>query len=144
MGKAAPAIHRVHKLLMAARKELARRNVRTTVYDPDRFGEPAWDILLHLYVAAYEERMFILTKEAVVAANVPYTTALRWLNHLEQAGEIEKAHPSDDGRVTYVGLSGKGIIRVEQALSALIDAEVKVEARSFEKRFSRAADRLRE
>lgn len=123
MGVAAQAIEDVEAMVLAARKELARRRVRRNSLDDDYFAEGAWNMLLHLYIAAREERHGIRTKEAVSVADVPYTTALRWLDLLEQAGEIARRSSEEDARVTLILLSAIGSARVERALTAMIAAE---------------------
>lgn len=129
MGIAAQATEGIHELVVMARKELARRQLRVNALDRDYFGEPAWNMLLHLYVASREERVNILTKEITAAADVPYTTALRWLDLLENVGEISRSSSDEDGRVTFIALTGVGLSRVERALVAMVKAEQTVEAR---------------
>lgn len=129
MGIAAQATQGIHELVVMARKDLARRQMRANALDRDYFGEPAWNMLLHLYVASRDERLNILTKEITAAADVPYTTALRWLDHLENVGEVSRSSSDEDGRVTYIALTGVGLSRVERALSAMLKAEQTVEAR---------------
>ena len=85
-------------------------------------------MLLHLYVASREERVNILTKEITAAADVPYTTALRWLDLLENVGEISRSSSNEDGRVTFIALTGVGLSRVERSLAAMVQAEKTVEA----------------
>ena len=120
MGIAAQATEGINELVMMARKELARRQLRVNALDRDYFGEPAWNMLLHLYVASREERVNILTQEITAAADVPYTTALRWLDLLENVGEISRSSSDEDGRVTYISLTGVGLSRVERALAAMV------------------------
>ena len=126
---AAYATQQINDLVAIARKELARRPVRASALDSDYFGEPAWNMLLYLYVAARDERLRVFTKEITAAAHVPFTTALRWLDHLENVGEISRSPSDQDGRVTYVALSGVGMARVERALFAMLEAEQAVETR---------------
>ncbi len=129
MGIAAHTTQGIHELVVMARKDLARRQTRANALDRDYFGEPGWNMLLHLYVASRDERLNILTKEIIAAADVPHTTALRWLDHLENVGEVSRSSSDEDGRVTYIALTGVGLSRVERALSAMLKAEQAVEAR---------------
>ena len=73
--------------------------------------------------------MFSSTKEITAAADVPYTTALRWLDLLENVGEISRSSSDEDGRVTFIALTGVGLSRVERALAAMVQAEQTIEAR---------------
>jgi DNA-binding MarR family transcriptional regulator len=70
----------------------------------DLFGEPAWDTLLDLFVAREAGRR-VSVSSACIAADVPATTALRWLSLLEQRGLVERCADSGDGRRIYIGLS---------------------------------------
>lgn len=47
------------------------------------FGEPAWDILLDLFIAAREGRQVSL-ESACAHAGVPHDNALRWIRILER------------------------------------------------------------
>lgn len=129
MGARANANHQVDDMVRAAQHELARRQVRARFLDEDYFGEGPWNMLLYLYVAARQERGTLLTKEVIAAADVPDTTALRWLKALEAAGEVVKVKPPCDRRQTHPVLSAAGLDRVERALSAMIDAELACDAR---------------
>jgi hypothetical protein len=81
----------------------ARRD-RTRYLGAELFAEPAWDILLDLLRAelAYER---ISVSSACIAASVPPTTGLRWLNTLEQHGLVVRQSDPHDARRTFVVLS---------------------------------------
>lgn len=75
---------------------------------PDRlFGEPAWDMLLDLYVAEREGRDTSISS-LCIAASVPGTTALRWIETLERFSLLYKRNDPHDGRRIYVSLTEKG------------------------------------
>lgn len=59
------------------------------------FGEPAWDIMLDLFVAARESRRVSLAN-ACAAAVVPEASALRWIAILERRGVIVSEGPTHD------------------------------------------------
>lgn len=73
----------------------------------DLFGEPAWDILLDLFIAAREGKRISITS-ACIGASAPPTTALRWLNILERHGLIEREGDTRDHRRSYVRLTAAG------------------------------------
>lgn len=75
------------------------------------FGEPAWDILLDLFIAIVENKRISITS-ACIGAAAPSTTALRWLNILEREGLIEREGDSNDLRRSYVRLSESGYERM--------------------------------
>lgn len=104
------------RLALALARELyAGRRRRGRYFNIDLFGEPTWDILLDLYVAAREDRR-VPTTSACIGAHVPPTTALRWLRILEMRGLVEREEDGHDGRRTFVRLSPRG----EQAMEAYL------------------------
>jgi hypothetical protein len=83
------------------------RTRREQALGPDLFGEPAWDLMLDLFVRYVDGRR-TSTKSAAVAARAPISTALRYLNLLVDKGWVDKlAHPNDL-RIQYVTLSPVG------------------------------------
>lgn len=113
-------------LLAFARETYAIRRRRDRHLPGDLFGEPTWDILLDLYVATRENRP-VPTTSACIGANVPPTTALRWLRILEARGMVEREEDSRDGRRTFVRLSARGLAAMDDWLHvalAMIDHSV--------------------
>jgi DNA-binding MarR family transcriptional regulator len=81
------------------RQMLKERRERDNVFGADLFGEPAWDMLLDLFVAA-EERKMVSVSSLCIAASVPSTTALRWIGNLTARGIIHRtADPTDRRRI---------------------------------------------
>jgi DNA-binding MarR family transcriptional regulator len=80
------------------------------------FGEPAWDMLLDLYINHADGKRVTVTS-LCIAANVPATTALRHIQTLEQSGEVVRRPDPRDGRRHYIDLSDQGRERMEKALS---------------------------
>jgi DNA-binding MarR family transcriptional regulator len=81
--------------------------------DEDLFGEPAYDILLDLYIAHHEER-HVTISDACNAAGVPCTTALRQVNILEQRGLIRRFPDHRDRRRSYVALEPRALSALER------------------------------
>ncbi|WP_421839146.1 winged helix DNA-binding protein [Novosphingobium sp.] len=102
-------------LLAFARETYAIRRRRDRHLPGDLFGEPTWDILLDLYVATREGRP-VPTTSACIGANVPPTTALRWLRILEARGLVEREDDGRDGRRTFVRLSARGLAAMDNWL----------------------------
>ncbi len=102
-------------LLAFARETYAVRRRRDRHLPGDLFGEPTWDILLDLYVATREGRP-VPTTSACIGANVPPTTALRWLRILETRGLVEREEDGRDGRRTFVRLSQRGLAAMDDWL----------------------------
>jgi DNA-binding MarR family transcriptional regulator len=74
--------------------------------DDTLFGEPAWDILLDLFVAGERGKRVAVTS-ACIGSGVPSTTALRWLNVLELRGMVEREDDNHDARRSFVRLTAK-------------------------------------
>jgi DNA-binding transcriptional ArsR family regulator len=110
----------LHKAELAlARQTYALRRRRHRFLSADLFGEPTWDILLDLFIAAHEGRR-VPTTSACIGAHVPPTTALRWLRILEARGLVEREEDGKDGRRTFVRLSTRGIAAMEGYLHAAL------------------------
>jgi len=99
-----------------ARELYAARRRRHKTLPADLFGEPTWDILLDLYIAAREDRR-VPTTSACIGAHVPPTTALRWLRILEARGLVEREDDGRDGRRTFVRLSNRGLASMDDTLA---------------------------
>jgi DNA-binding MarR family transcriptional regulator len=94
-------------LAWLAREELGERRRRDRLFNPSLLGEPAWDILLDLFVAKVEARRISVTS-ACIASNVPPTTALRWLTILIEHELIYRVDDEFDQRRSWVALTEKG------------------------------------
>jgi len=86
------------------------------MFGGDLFGEPAWDILLDLFIAAKEGKRISITS-ACIGAAAPSTTSLRWLNILEREQLIEREGDSNDLRRSYVRLTGAGYAKMIEYFS---------------------------
>ncbi|WP_188770321.1 MarR family transcriptional regulator [Novosphingobium endophyticum] len=91
-----------------ARQAYDDRRRRTKIFGIEAlFGEPAWDILLDLFIAAKERRRVSVTS-ACIGSAVPSTTALRWITILEKHGLLVREADPGDARRVYVKLSARG------------------------------------
>lgn len=105
-------------LAMAHELYVGRRR-RKRHFTGDLFGEPTWDILLDLYIAAREDRR-VPTTSACIGAHVPPTTALRWLRILEAKGHVEREDDGRDGRRTFVRLTDGGLAAMDAWLAGFL------------------------
>ena len=87
-----------------ARRMYDLRRRRDASLGGELFSEPAWDILLHLFVAG-AEGCVVSVSAACDGAAAPQTTALRKLRQLEEARLIVRAGDPKDARRAYVRLS---------------------------------------
>lgn len=101
-----------------AREHYRSRRRRDKIFGSEAlFGEPAWDILLDLFIAAKENRR-VSVMSACIGAAVPSTTALRWITALEREHLLMREDDPVDARRTYVGLSPQGYSAMVDYFSA--------------------------
>ena len=92
-----------------ARLSYAKRRKRSNVFgDTELFGEPAWDILLDLYIAQAEDKP-VSVSSACIGSAAPPTTGLRWLGVLAEQGFVERKHDPQDQRRVLVRLTDKAL-----------------------------------
>jgi len=92
-----------------AREHYEQRRLRTAAFDrSDIFGEPAWDILLDLYVSQANGAK-VPVSSACIASSVPPTTGLRWLGILCEQGLAMRKHDPQDQRRVLVRLTDHGL-----------------------------------
>ena len=111
-------VHRRAGLLMSARRLLRERRSRERMLDGVEFGEPAWDILLTLYIAYHEGKLVSITS-LCVAASVPATTALRWISTMEARGQLRRHRDPIHKRRMYMSLSDDALAAMDRYLTAL-------------------------
>lgn len=82
------------------------------------FGEPAWDILLDLYIAS-KRGMEIQVSSVCIEAGVPSTTILRWIARLEKEGLLYRKADRGDARRRFVRLTDEGHAVMRRVLRAI-------------------------
>ena len=108
-------------LVQIAKRLYELRAIRDDVLGEALFSEPAWDILLDLFVSDHEARK--LSVSAVcIGARAPSATALRYMAMLQEAGLIERSRDERDGRRSHVCLTPSGRRRMAQLLERLATA----------------------
>ena len=101
--------------LERAKALLAQRRARDRAAGAlaEVFGEPAWDLLLAMFVAEGEQRVLHLA-EAVEAAGIRLPVARRWLAVMGERGLIAGGDDDPDPRLT---LSAQGRTLVLRCVS---------------------------
>lgn len=95
-----------------AREIYRSRRTRARVFSDDAlFGEPAWDMLLDLFIAEAEGKQLSVTA-ACIGAAVPTSTALRWLVILEERGLVRRENDPRDARRVFLHLTSEGYARM--------------------------------
>ncbi|WP_407644415.1 winged helix DNA-binding protein [Erythrobacter insulae] len=105
-----------------ARDQYATRRRRETVFrNAELFGEPAWDILLDLYIA-YVDQKTVSVSSACIGSAAPSTTGLRWLGILAEQGLVTREHDPDDQRRVLVRLSDHGLETMDAYFESVASA----------------------
>lgn len=92
------------RLRMIASEMYRRRFSRSRFLKGAMFGEPAWDMLLALYVAESTGARYTVTQLSSYAAS-PATTALRWIDYLESHHYVVRVPSLEDRRCFFLELS---------------------------------------
>ncbi|WP_086607486.1 MarR family winged helix-turn-helix transcriptional regulator [Erythrobacter donghaensis] len=105
--------------LALARKAYALRRKRGAIFgNPDLFGEPAWDILLDLFIAQAEGKS-VSVSSACIGSAAPATTGLRWLGVLADEGLVLRDPDPEDNRRVMVRLTPTGCAAMERFFDAV-------------------------
>lgn len=100
-------------LLRIAKFSLLARQGRTAFFSRAMFGEPAWDLLLNLYIAESSGTADSVSSLAR-SADIPVTTALRWIEYLEKKRFVERQQSDADRRLSMVKLTETTRERLER------------------------------
>lgn len=105
-------------LSLRARAVLDSRRARRRFFHPDLFGEPAWEILLALYIHDESAARLSISKLAQLI-DTPLTTVVRWVSALEKADLVSRADHPTDRRTIFIRLSDKGRTGLDSYLAML-------------------------
>jgi hypothetical protein len=105
---------------VASRLYRSRRR-RARHFDAEMFAEPAWDMLLDLFIAKVRGKQ-MRTQSLCLASEVPETTALRWIGVLERNGLVARHLAEHDHRLRLIALTPKGYRVMRQYLMEGIEA----------------------
>ncbi|WP_040464606.1 hypothetical protein [Erythrobacter sp. NAP1] len=86
------------------RRMISARQARSKFFDGELFADPAWDMLLDLTAAKAEKQQVSVTS-LCIAAEVPATTALRWIKQLVDTGVFLRVADPSDRRRAFIALS---------------------------------------
>jgi hypothetical protein len=103
------------ELLERAREILASRRRREEIFGKAIFGEPAWEMLLLLYVGQSESRRTIGRLGEI--ARISKSTTLRWIDDLERRGLVRREPHPTDRRAVFVELTYEGKKAIDTYLS---------------------------
>ena len=103
-GAAVPADGVARATVTMARRILEARRLREAHLPIGLFTEPAWDMLLDLYIAEGEDRA-MSAGSLCASARMPPKTALRWIGSLETEGCVVQVPDAKDGARALVKLT---------------------------------------
>ena len=89
------------------------RRLRSDLLGSNLFSDPAWDLLLALFLAELRQHR-LTTSQLTKATSTSTTSALRWLDALERQGWILRRRAPLDGRKLFVELSESVSVALRQ------------------------------
>jgi DNA-binding MarR family transcriptional regulator len=84
------------------------RKRRVEHFGPTLFSEPAWDMLLILFIYGDRDGERLSVTRLAEYGDAPLTTAIRWLDYLESQRMIIRQQSGSDRRKYMVELSDRG------------------------------------
>lgn len=117
-GGSCPSLPGVPNLQERARALYDHRRARRGAFGDNAalFQEPAWDILLELFIFGMNGSG-LASLSIAYAIEVPITTTLRWVRSLEKRGLVTSKIDSGDARVRRIRLTAKA----EQAMTNYLE-----------------------
>lgn len=118
LRRASPGEERTPEWWLGQAREIyTTRRMRDRYLPASYFGEPAWDILLELFILGLHDQCATV-KRACLASGVPMTTALRSIGILLDDGLIRRASAPHDRRVTYLSLTPRAVDAIRRYILA--------------------------
>jgi DNA-binding MarR family transcriptional regulator len=108
-------------LIAYARFQLKAAGRRARAGSDLRLASAQWNILLDLYISAFERRA-VPTGDACLASNAPHSTGLRHVIFLMESGYVTRVSDPEDARRTLVGLTPAGLDFIGGCLRAELNA----------------------
>jgi len=104
----------------AASRYLKLRCQRDAIAGPSLLSDPAWDMLLDLFVGHITGRDVSVTS-ACLASRRPATTSLRYIERMAKQGLIRREKDCNDNRKVYLRMTEKAFRAVAKWIDALRD-----------------------
>ncbi len=108
----------IEEMLAFVERIVAAQDSRRQILHGDLFADPAWDMLVHLFhahLAGYRLTVSNLSR----ASGVPPTTALRWIDTMQERSLIVRVQNRLDKRIIFIELT-------EEARGSMYDYLCKV------------------
>lgn len=117
--KAGPLAGQDDWILRAAKGACRARRERAKLFGSSMVSEPAWDILMYVFVSSEEGRGVTVT-EACHASLSPISTAQRWIGHLVDRRLIVKASNPQDRRAALLYISSVGRKKMREFFNTMV------------------------
>ena len=115
LGKAVRSIDEIREnadmLAALAEREYEKRRLRENLIPTAQFSDPAWDILLDMFIFEMKGQRSRISSVAI-ASHSPPTTALRYIGILQDEGMIVREQSEEDGRVVNIRLTDEALLGV--------------------------------
>jgi DNA-binding MarR family transcriptional regulator len=102
-------------LLKRAESIVRVRRARERLFSRAMCGEPAFDLLLCLYLRSGEKEVSLTSLAR--PSGIPYSSAMRWIRYLVGKGYVERTESKSDRRVICVHLTPAGRAMMDEFLS---------------------------
>jgi len=102
----------------AASRYLKLRSQRDMIAGPSLLSDPAWDMLLDLFVGHITGRDVSVTS-ACVASRRPATTSLRYIDRMMKQGLIHREKDPKDHRKVYLRMTEKAFRAIAKWVDSL-------------------------
>jgi DNA-binding MarR family transcriptional regulator len=104
------------RIFTLARELIRLENLKRSSFPKGMIFDPAWNILLDLFVRHSENRVTSVTS-ACGASGVPMTTALRYIQAMELDEMLRRQDDDRDERRKHLLLTPKSVRLVQRVLS---------------------------
>lgn len=108
------------KLATIASSIYRSRQNRQNYFEPSLFTEPAWDMLLDLFIAKVRGAR-VSTTSLCLAAGTPQATGIRWIGILDEQALVRRLRAPDDARLSLVEITPKGFQLMRRCLSDSVE-----------------------
>ncbi len=112
------------KIAKSIERVISLRDKRASLFAEDLFADPAWDVLLELFLASLYQRRVSVSR-ACAAARVPPTTALRWLKILEEREWVYRQADPKDARRVFICLTERALRHMREFANGLESDKVR-------------------
>lgn len=111
------------ELLQIARDILQSRRQRNQEFGKRLFSEPAWDMLLELYVRE-NAGLAATSRDLISASGAARSTAVRWMSHLETELLVARRPHPQDSAIHFIELTDLGRESLGNYLLAIRSGEI--------------------